>query len=51
MSITGIVLVIVLTACIAFTLARGESTSPYAALTAIGGVSYVVALVVLRYRS
>jgi hypothetical protein len=51
MSTTGIVLVIVLTACIAFTLARGESTSPYAALIAVGGVSYVVALLVLRYRS
>ena len=51
MSITGIVLVIVPTACIAVTLARGESTSPYAALTAVGGVSYVVALLALRHRS
>lgn len=31
-------------------IARGQGGSPYAQLGALGGVSYVVALVVLRYR-
>ena len=48
MSIAGTVLVIALTACIAFTLARGLSTTPYTPLLAVGGISYVVALVGLR---
>ncbi len=51
MSITGTVLVIALTGCIAFTLARGESTSPYIPLLGIGGIAYVAALVTLRRRS
>jgi hypothetical protein len=45
------VLVVVLTGCIAFTLARGETTSPYTALMAVGGISYVIALVALRNHS
>jgi len=51
MSITGTVLVIALTGCIAFTLARGDCTSPYAALLCVGGISYVIGLVALRHRS
>jgi len=31
-------------------IARGENGSPYAALGALGGVAYLVALVVLRFR-
>ena len=31
-------------------IARGQDGSPYSALAAIGGVSYVVALVALRFR-
>ena len=50
MSIAGTVLIIVITGCIAVALARGQSTSPYAALMAVGGISYVVALVALRRR-
>jgi hypothetical protein len=51
MSIAGTVLVVVITGCITFTLARGESTSPYTPLMAVGGISYAVALVALRGRS
>jgi hypothetical protein len=50
MSIVGTVLVIAITGCAAFTLARGESTSPYTALLAVGGLSYVVASLALRYE-
>jgi hypothetical protein len=50
MSIAGTVLVIVITGCAAFTLARGESTSPYTALLAVGGISYAVGLLALRYE-
>ncbi len=48
MSVAGTVLVIALTGCIAFTLARGQSTSPYTPLLAVGGISYIVALAALR---
>jgi hypothetical protein len=49
MSIAGTVLVIAITGCAVFTLARGESTSPYTPLLAVGGFTYVVALLALRY--
>jgi hypothetical protein len=48
MSIVGTVLVIAITGCAAFAPARGESTSPYTALLAVGGISYVIARVTLR---
>jgi hypothetical protein len=48
MSITGTVLVIAITGCAVFTLARGESTSPYTALLAVGGISYTIASLALR---
>ena len=48
MSIAGTVLVIAITGCAAFTLARGENTSPYTALLAVGGISYAVAMLALR---
>jgi uncharacterized membrane protein len=47
MSITGTVLVIAITGCAAFTLARGETTTPYTALLAVGGISYAVAMLML----
>jgi hypothetical protein len=49
MSITGTVLVIAITGCATFTLARGESTGPYTALLAVGGLSYTIASLVLRH--
>jgi uncharacterized protein YcfJ len=51
MSIAGTVLGVVVTGCIAFTLARGEGTCPCTALMAVGGISYSVALVTLRNHS
>jgi len=49
MSITGTVLVIAITGCAAFTLARGQSTTPYTALLAVGGISHAVATLTLRH--
>ncbi len=49
MSIAGTALVIVITGCAVFTLARGESTSPYTALLAVGGVSYAIAFLASRH--
>ena len=48
MSIVGTVLVITITGCATFTLARGESTNPYTALLAAGGISYATASLALR---
>jgi hypothetical protein len=48
MASAGTVLVILLTACIAFGLVRGHSPSPYTQLMAAGGMSYVITLLVLR---
>jgi len=48
MSITGTVLVIAITGCAAFTLARGDSTTPYTALLAVGGISYAAATTAMR---
>jgi peptidoglycan/LPS O-acetylase OafA/YrhL len=50
MSIVGTALVIALTGCAVFTLARGESTSPDTTLLAVGGISYAIALLALRYE-
>ncbi len=46
----GMVLVISVIVGFIIEIARGQDGSPYAALGAIAGVSYVVALVVLRLR-
>ncbi len=50
MSIAGTALVIAITGCTAFTLARGQSTTPYTPLLAVGGISYVVASLALRMK-
>lgn len=50
MSIAGTVLVIAITGCATFTLVRGESSSPYTALLALGGTSYALASLVLRHE-
>ncbi len=49
MSIAGTVLVIAITGCAAFALVRGESSSPYTALLALGGISYALASLALRF--
>ena len=51
MSITGTVLVIAITGCAAFTLVRRQSTSPYTALLAVGGISYAAAMLGQRNRT
>lgn len=51
MAATGTILVVVLTGCIVFNLARGDSPSPYSELMTIGGLAYLGSLIYLRYRS
>lgn len=51
MAATGTVLVIALTGCIVYQLARGENPHPYSTLMGLGGVTYIGALFVNRYRS
>ena len=51
MSIAGTVLVIAITGCAVFTLARGSSGSPYTALLAVGGSSYALASLALRHET
>jgi hypothetical protein len=47
----GLVLIVALTGCVVFQLARGEALSPYVQLLAGGGATYAVALLILRRRS
>jgi hypothetical protein len=51
MAMAGIVLVLVLTGCIVFELARGDDPSPYSQVMAVGGATYAIALLFLRRRS
>jgi hypothetical protein len=48
MAALGTVMVLLLTGAIVFQLVRGKDPSPYTELMAVGGASYVVALLVLR---
>ena len=47
---TGMVLITAVIVGFIVAIARGEDGDPYAMLGAIGGVSYIAALVVLRFR-
>ena len=47
---TGAVLVVAILAAFVIEIARGESGAPYMWLGCLGGVTYVVSLVVLRLR-
>jgi ABC-type transport system involved in cytochrome c biogenesis permease component len=51
MAAVGTVLMIALTAVIVFQVARGDDPSPYTQIAALGGTSYVAALLVLHRRS
>ena len=51
MAATGTVLVIALTLCIVYELARGHNPSPYSPLMAVGGITYLASLVISRFRS
>jgi hypothetical protein len=48
---TGIVLVWVLTGVIVYELANGNNPGPYSLLMLIGGATYIVTLLIARYRS
>jgi hypothetical protein len=48
---TGIVLIFVLLGAWLVSIARGESGQPYNALCAVGGVTYLVAVIALRIRA
>lgn len=50
MAATGTVLVVALTACIVFELARGNDPSPYAQLMTAGGATYLLMIVFGRFR-
>jgi hypothetical protein len=47
----GLVLIVALTGCLVFQLARGHDLSPYVPLLAGGGAIYAVTLLILRRRS
>ena len=47
----GLVLIVALTGCLLFELARGHDPSPYAQLLAGGGATYAISLLILRRRS
>jgi hypothetical protein len=51
MAVAGTVLVIVLTGAVVYQLVRGEDVAPYAWPLAIGGASYAIALLALRWRA
>ncbi|MDQ3777745.1 MAG: hypothetical protein M3310_02590 [Actinomycetota bacterium] len=51
MAYAGLALVIVLVGVWLVELARGDDGAPYGQLLAVGGVAYVAALAVLRFRS
>jgi uncharacterized membrane protein len=51
MAAVGTVLMIALTVLVVFEIARGDDPSPYTQIVALGGASYVVALLVLHRRS
>jgi hypothetical protein len=51
MAATGVALVVVLTLCIVWELARGHNPSPYSSLMAVGGVTYIASLVYSRFRA
>jgi hypothetical protein len=51
MSVAGTLLILALTGCVVYQLARGRDASPYVELLAVGGAAYGIALVVLRRLS
>ena len=51
MATAGTVLIFVLTGCLVYSLVREQGLTPYVQLTAVGGASYAIALLFLRWRS
>ena len=50
-AITGLVLITVIIGACLYEWSQGRDGSPYSQLGAVGGIAYIVALVVLRQRS
>ena len=50
-AVTGLVLILVLIGAFLWELAHGRDGSPYTQLAAIAGITYLTALLVLRWRS
>ena len=50
-AITGVVLIIVVIGGFLYEIARGQDGSPFALIGAIGGLAYIIAVAVLRWRS
>jgi drug/metabolite transporter (DMT)-like permease len=48
---SGLVVIGVLIGCWLYELARGHDGSPYGELLAVGGIAYIVAIALLRWRS
>ncbi len=48
---TGLVLIVVILGAFLFQVARGRSGDPYAALGALAGATYLIALFIGRWRS
>ena len=50
-ALAGLVLVLVIIGAFLVEVAQGRDGSPYSALGAIGGVAYIAAVALLRWRS
>jgi hypothetical protein len=50
-AMTGFVVTVVLIGCWIYELSQGHNGSPYGQLMAIGGVSYIISVALLRRRS
>ena len=50
-ALTGLVLILVIIGAWLVEIAQGKDGSPYAALGAVGGIAYIIAVAVLRARS
>jgi hypothetical protein len=50
-ALTGLVLILVIIGAWLVEIAQGKDGSPYAALGAVGGLAYILAIVLLRWRS
>jgi len=50
-ALTGLVLILVIIGAWLVEIAQGEDGSPYAALGAVGGLAYILAIALLRWRS
>jgi hypothetical protein len=50
-ALTGLVLILVIIGAWLVEIAQGKDGSPYAALGAVGGLAYILAVALLRWRS